>query len=209
MKQNCDFSCNCAAVVVKSQCAFTAASNLSASMDASNCKGWVAKGYCFDSRYRDYVSNNCPYSCDVQVMQKCKDYCTDAAIPKPSKEPAKCANWAKSNYCTDARYRNYMKANCAWECYDPCTGTGDNPEYSTSCPSWKASGYCQNTSQYFPFMEQNCAGTCRGVAAKNAACPLPTDNGSCAAWKQQGYCTNELYARYMRTNCFRTCACTN
>jgi len=85
-----------------------------------------------------------------------------------------CSGWA--SYCGKPEYFDYMAQHCMKTCkfctdqerfseasstdnvIQPKAGTCEDS--NASCATWKNSGYCSASSQYFSYMMQTCAKTC-------------------------------------------------
>jgi len=118
-----------------------------------------------------------------------------------------CSGWARSGYCTDGSFVNYMKDNCPNTCclrnqnvdikLDACDSqTYDN---DISCSAWTS--FCDNGT-YAVFMASSCAQTC----CRNPICSsqFAADQSSdCGNWAAKGFCSS--YKSYMVKNCGKTC----
>ena len=151
-----------------------------------------------------------------------------------------CDDWKLSGYCTNSAYQSYMETTCRAAC-GLCGGGGGPPppppppptpapppqggcaDKHNSCASWKSSGYCSSSSQYYKYMVSTCPQTCNlcdggggggGDPSPPPAPPPPspppagcTDkHNSCADWKAANYCLeSSTYYDYVSDTCPASC----
>ena len=163
--------------------------------------------------------------------------------PPPSPTPAppqgctndhgSCNDWQQAGYCTNAAYRGYMETTCRVAC-NLCGGGGPPPpppptpappspagcaNKHSSCASWKASGYCSASSQYYKYMTTTCPSSCDVCNGGGGGGPNPTPSpptpgpsgcsdghSKCSLWKTEGYCsTSSTYYDYVSGTCPAAC----
>merc|ERR1711865_421951 len=129
-----------------------------------------------------------------------------------------CSGWARSGYCTDGSFVNYMKDNCPNTCclrnqnvdikLDACDSQTccRNPicssqfaaDKSSDCGNWAAKGFC---SSYKSYMVKNCGKTCCLARSFNTA-REETDT-RCGIFSKKGYCSS--FRTWMSYHCSKTC----
>ncbi|XP_065068284.1 uncharacterized protein ZK673.1-like [Rhopilema esculentum] len=77
------------------------------------CKWYKQKGYCTDDRFMDYMTRNCPKTCEMCKAgafasgKDCKDI-----VPN-------CDLYKLNGFCSDERFIEFMRRNCPKTC-DMC-----------------------------------------------------------------------------------------
>lgn len=81
-----------------------------------------------------------------------------------------------------------------------------NKQEDKNCESWKASRFCDTTSQYRTYMEENCKKSCGICVVKKDCLNSAQYAQACSLWKQIGYCDKaSKYFTFMSEHCPLEC----
>jgi len=175
-----------------------------------NCRSWASKGYCKDSRYKEFMQENCCESCKVPKPTPPPPPTT---VPPPQCRDKKteCADWAKNGYCK-GEYEQYMKENCCASCGKPPKPVTVPPPCINKhgderCNRWARDGLCKIGAC---FMTRECCRSCKFPLPPTTVAPEckdKEDSSTCEDWKNSKYCVKGSdYYDYMAENCAFTCS---
>ncbi|XP_065067993.1 uncharacterized protein LOC135693432 isoform X3 [Rhopilema esculentum] len=186
------------------------------------CAWYKQKGYCTDDRFMDYMTRNCPKTCEMckaGAFAPGEDACMDTIHY--------CNFYVRKGYCSsppDELVGDYMKRNCPLSCKFCKKGEATQPPLVTRpprtvpfttpacmdtihyCKWYKQKGYCTD-DRFMDYMTRNCPKTCEmckaGAFASGKDCKDIVPN--CDLYKLNGFCSDERFIEFMRRNCPKTC----